>query len=65
MFSKEELILLIKHIECDMNFNKEVYKAFAKKRVEAMEKLLMLLKNMMINLEEENVNRTDNENEQR
>ena len=55
MWSKEEIDILIKYLENQIQIAKEIYANYDKTKLKVLEKLVNFLRNIEVNLEEEDV----------
>ena len=55
MWSKEEIEILVKYLENQIKLGKEVYRNYDRTKLKVLEKLVNFLRNIEVNLEEEDV----------
>lgn len=55
MWSKEEIEILVKYLENQIQMAKETYANYDKTKLKVLEKLVNFLRNIEVNLEEEDV----------
>lgn len=55
MWSKEEIEILVKYLENQIQLGKEVYRNYDQTKLKVLEKLVNFLRNIEVNLEEEDV----------
>ena len=60
MWSKEEIEILVKYLENQIQLGKEVYRNYDRTKLKVLEKLINFLRNIEVNLEEEDAKHINN-----